>query len=688
MFRRASSPTRAFIGALAAGLLVLWLYWPGLAGPLVLDDHPNLEPVARWLAEQTSLHAAIFDNRSGPLGRPLAMASFVADASLFGFDPWHFKLTNVLVHFGTGLLVFLLLQRLLPMDPSLGRHAHWLAPALALAWLLLPIQVSSVLYVVQRMALLAAFFMVASLLAFVVARAAIDRGQRWGHALLWIGVPMLTLLGAYSKENGVLALPLAAVIEWLYFRRGRWSGPRSVTLFFVAFVALPGAIALGFLAWKPEFLLAGYITRDFTLAERLLTQPRVLWDYVGSIVVPVTPGLGLFNDDYPVSTGWLRPWTTVPAILAWLGLVVAAASVRGRHPAILAGVLFFLVGHAVESSAWPLEIHFEHRNYLPALGVLLAVSGLAVALLERLPSPSAAFRRAAPILGLLLLAVLAWGTHARAVSWSSLEAFFAQAERASPNSPRLQSFLAGLAADRGDLAASLDHIARMEQGLSPSLAVVAPLWRVLAHCLTNQPQGPDLLDELERRAQGPIRSYAGVVWESLSQRLEAGPCPGLDESRFARIVSTWVLDNPVDRTWHDSWRPRMNLGRFLASRGDIELAAEIIDEAWRDSAWNRGLGVLNFQLHASLGDERRCTEILEILERSRGTGDLVFDRALDQFRTALEEGLGGGANQHPATPPVNPNSVKPAAEAPTGTAGSDGQDTAETAQQIENHGNR
>jgi hypothetical protein len=627
------------VAYIATCLLVLALYWPGLSGPLVLDDLPNLEPVERLLSGQTSVQAAVFDNRSGPLGRPIAMASFVADATLFGFDSWHFKLTNVLIHLGTGLLIFLLLRRLLPMDPTLGRYVHWLAAWLALVWLLLPIQASSVLYVVQRMALLSALFMVASLLVFVIARSAIDEGQRWGHMLMWLAVPTLVALATLSKENGVLALPLAAVIEWLYFRRGRTQGPRSVTVFFVALVALPAAAALGYLAWKPEFLLAGYSTRDFTLTERLLTQPGVLWDYIGSILVPVTPGLGLFNDNYPVSTGWLEPWTTLPAIVAWLVLICAALRVRSRHPAILAGVLFFLVGHAIESSAWPLEIHFEHRNYLPALGLLIAAAGLAAALLARLPSPSAAFRRSAPFLGLMVLGVLAWGTHARAVSWSSLDAFFAQAERASPHSPRLQSYLAGLAADRGDIAASLAHITRMEAGLSPSLSVVAPLWRVFAHCLTNQTQGPELLDELELKANGPIRSYAGVVFESLSQRLEAGTCPGLDEARFTRIVSAWVLDNPVERTWMDSWRPRMNLARFLASRGGIPIAAEIVDEAWRDSEWNRGLGVLNFQLHASLGNAARCAEILEILEESRGTGDLVFDGALDQFREALARGL-------------------------------------------------
>jgi hypothetical protein len=550
------------------------------------------------------------------------------------------------------------------MDPMLGGYLNWLAPGLALAWVLLPIQVSSVLYVVQRMALLSAFFMVASLLVFMVARSAIDRGHGWAHGLLWLGFPALVGLAALSKENGVLALPMAAVIEWLYFRRGRWVGPRSVTVFFALFVALPAVMALVYVAMKPEFLLAGYNTRDFTLAERLLTQPRVLWDYAGAILVPITPGLGLFNDHYPVSTGWLQPWTTLPAILAWLGVIVGAAMVRARHPAILAGVLFFLVGHAIESNVFPLEIYFEHRNYLPALGLLIAAAGFVAAIFERLPRPTAAFRRSAPFLGLLAIGVLAWGTHARAVSWSSLDAFYAQAERASPNSPRLQSYLAGLAADRGDLAASLEHIKRMEAGLSPSLAVVAPLWRILSHCLTNQPQGPELLDDLARKAHGPIRPYAGVVLESLRQRLEAGPCPGLDEDRFASIVSAWVLLNPSERSAINSWRPRMNLARFLASRGDIPRAAKIVDEAWLDSKWNRGLGILNFQLHASLGDAARCAEILEILEKSRGGGDFFYDRALDQFRDALARGLAEEASgdQQPGVSPPAGTDTNPSAD--------------------------
>lgn len=627
------------IGMLGLGALILGLYWNGLSGPLVLDDLSNLRPVEQMLAGQLEPWAVIFDNRSGPLGRPLSMASFVVDGRLFGFDVWHFKLTNVLIHVGSGALLLVLLRKLLPRDQRLARHALWLAPLLAAIWLLLPIHVSSVLYVIQRMALLSGFFMLAALVVFVMARTRIEAGQKTGQLLLWFAFPLLVGLATLAKENGVLAIPLALVIEWLWFRRASLIGPRAVNLFFIATLALPAAAVLAYLAINPQTLLAGYATRDFTPIERMLTQPRVLWDYVGAIAVPITPTLGLFNDDFPLSTGWLTPWTTVPAILAWLIVFTCAWRCRHAYPALLGGVLFFLTGHAIESTVWPLEIHFEHRNYLPSVGVLLAAAGLIAWVADRLPAPSAMFRKSAPLVLVLVLAVLAWGTHARAQSWSSLDAFFAQAIRASPESPRLHSYLAGLAADRGDLPAALHHVDAMERGLSVNLTVVAPLWRVFAHCLTNQPQAPALLDELEREAKGSIRAYAGIVWESLSQRLERGACPGLDEARFRPIITRWVLDNPEPASSVDSWRPRMNLARYLAARGELKEAAAVADRAWIESEYNRGLGILNFQLHATLANESRCREILAILERSRGLGDRAFDEALDLFANALREGL-------------------------------------------------
>ena len=102
----------------------------------------------------------------------------------------------------------------------------------------------------------------------------------------------------------------------------------------------------------------------------------MLWDYVRSILLPVGATLGVVQDDYPLSRSLLDPPATLVAILAWVAVLWVALSRAGRQPALSAGVLLFLAGHAMESTLWPLEIRFDHRNYLPALGVLQLIKGL------------------------------------------------------------------------------------------------------------------------------------------------------------------------------------------------------------------------------------------------------------------------------------------------------------------------
>jgi hypothetical protein len=57
------------------GLLILTaaIYWPGLAGPLVLDDHSNLEPLMGMGSSIVAWQEVLSDTDRGIGARPLAM---------------------------------------------------------------------------------------------------------------------------------------------------------------------------------------------------------------------------------------------------------------------------------------------------------------------------------------------------------------------------------------------------------------------------------------------------------------------------------------------------------------------------------------------------------------------------------------------------------------------------------------
>ena len=197
-----------------ACLLAATAYAAGLAGPLQFDDLPNLAAFAEWLAGEQSWLAVVFTNRSGVLGRPVSMATFVLNGLLTGSDATAMRATNLGLHLAAGVLVFVVLRRLLERA-GFGARAAALAAAFASAvWLVHPLHASTVLYVIQRMAQLSALGLLLAMWIYLEGRDRLDRGnRRGGILLLFVLFPIVTALAALAKENGAVA-PLRAVRGW------------------------------------------------------------------------------------------------------------------------------------------------------------------------------------------------------------------------------------------------------------------------------------------------------------------------------------------------------------------------------------------------------------------------------------------------------------------------------------------
>ena len=202
----------------------------------------------------------------------------------------------------------------------------------------------------------------------------------------------------------------------------------------LGFTLLP--CLLGGLYWltHPGWLEAGYINRDFTLTERLLTQARVLWFYLGLIFLPSLGRMGLYHDDFSLSTSLWQPLSTFPAVAALLAMLSAALLLARRYPAFLFSVGFFLIGHSIESSVIPLEMVHEHRNYLPLFGPLFGSVLAIYTLWQHHPG----LRRLLAGAGVIVLLGLALLTTRRAADWGNdLQRALLDA-RHHPDSPRSQ----------------------------------------------------------------------------------------------------------------------------------------------------------------------------------------------------------------------------------------------------------
>lgn len=487
----------------------------GVAGPFVLDDHVNLAPVSQWLAGQRDAWSTVFDNRSGPAGRPLAYLSFMANAAIGGPGPLGFKLVNLGLHAAAALLVFELLRRLLgKLAPGRGVFAAF---ALALLWAVHPMQVSTVLYVVQRMALLGAIAQLAAVLIYLEGRAALDTDARRARLLLFVAFPLALLLGLGAKETVLVAPLLCLAVETCLIATAR---PRRETLaFFAVFLVLPTFAALAWALGSGRFD-SGYLGREFSLAQRLLAEPGVLLEYAGHWFWPVD--LGLYRDGYPPAAG-------VAGIVVWSALFVAALLTRRRVPLFALGILWFLATHSLEAGPFALELYFEHRNYLASLGLVLAVYGL-------LPENVA---RHAPKTLLALTVLLATLTAYRAHQWGDIDRLLAS--EGPPHgeiSRRLQVDRAIRAAQHGDAAARGSALEVLAKG-SQSDRAAAAAWSAIFAC---DADGGLASAQREALIATPpaVLTHNHLSWLTiLTRRAADGGCSGLTQDDMRRVLDAW-----------------------------------------------------------------------------------------------------------------------------------------------------
>ena len=378
----ADAPTKIAVLRASIPGLVLWLillavyglYLPGEGATLYFDDAANLQGLSKIDDTQSALNF-LANGIAGPLSRPIALASFLLNQGDWPHNPGGLIRVNLLIHLLNGAVLAWLSLRIFRLArPELMERSPWVGLSAAGLWLVLPILASTNLIVIQRMTSLSATFVLAGLLIYIIGLSWEAGGRTyWGRSLQVSGIGVGTLLAVFTKENGVLlplyaltveATVLASLTSLAVARRWR------MILLALPIVALFGYLAIGLSA-------ANYNSRNFTLTERLLTEPIILWDYIRLTFVPHANAFTPFHDDYPIATSPLKPLASLISILAWTIVLALAVWKRKRWPVFALAVLWYLAGHTLESSAIALELYFEHRNYLPVIGFALALAWIA-----------------------------------------------------------------------------------------------------------------------------------------------------------------------------------------------------------------------------------------------------------------------------------------------------------------------
>lgn len=421
--------------ALLAALVMAALFFPGLGGGFIFDDKSNIvDNVSLYMLglDHVSAWRAANSFPNGPGLRLLPMLSFGLDYFRTGsFDPAAFKTTNLGIHVITLLVLAGFLRGLLIAAGRGPAQAGWLGLAMALLWAVHPLQVSSVMYVVQRMQTLADLFLLLALWAYLCMRQAQREGRSYWRAGCCAAACWLLALA--SKEDAAL-LPAYTLLLELTVLGFATRNPVLAQGLKIGYAVLAVLGLLAYVFWAiPRFgSLHDFPVRDFNSYERVLTQGRVLLMYLGQILWPVPDHMRFYYDDYAVSRGWLQPPATLVAWLLLASMVAVAWALRRRRPLFALGMLWFFAGHFVTSNVLGLELAFEHRNHFPMIGIILAVTDAVMAVTSRL--------RWGKSIGFVILtfALLGcgYGTWLRAGTWGDEMGLAEKLTRIAPTSGR------------------------------------------------------------------------------------------------------------------------------------------------------------------------------------------------------------------------------------------------------------
>lgn len=569
------------VGLLALVALVVFTaaaFSPGLSGRFLFDDYPNIVTNERIHAE--SLDLASLKNAAGAYeggwwGRPLATMSFAADHVVGGRNPFYFKLTGLGVHLLNTLLVFLLVHRLLKtpgVAPIWGFRA---ALVVTFAWAVHPLQVSSVLYVVQRMETLSLSFVLLAMLAYHSGRTRqIDGNPGWLPVIA--SIP-LAALGLLSKETAILFpfYTLALELTVLGFRAS--NGSTSVIL--KRAYALGLAVgALAFVVLLPRFASqAAYEVRDFSVWERVLTQMRVLPMYLGQILLPVPSNMTFYYDALPVSQSLLSPPTTLFGALLISGMAALSWRLRKSQPVASLGLMWFLAAHLLTSNVINLELAFEHRNYFALLGVLLVALAAVGAVSCRVRPAALGVSTGAALALLVFLCVI------RSATWGNPFHLAMEHVANNPESARASSDLAEqymLMSDRNPNSPFYSMaVGEFERGASlPSASPIPEQGLILMAAVSGQQAKPEWWDSLVQKIRTrPIGPQETMTVVGLMDQHDKGV--DIDANRLADAYEALLERKPMPAHMH------ARLGNFaLAHLGDDALADRMFVEAVRRSA--------------------------------------------------------------------------------------------------------
>ncbi|MBI4826621.1 MAG: tetratricopeptide repeat protein [Nitrospirae bacterium] len=403
-----------------------------LNAPFIFDDVAFLDNPMINISRLPQLLDILFDSN---LDRRAGFITFAMNFYLGGLNPFGYHLFNIIIHILNALALFYLVKMTLSL-PSAPERFKSVSGEIALAgsllWLVQPVHIMAVTYTVQRLASLSSLFFLLSLISYISARQS-SSSKRLLHSCLSVICGVIAL----STKQNAAVLPFVVVLyEFYFFEVLSFKEKRKKILLFSS-VAVISLMALVLVYLGPDFLKeinARYIERGITPYQRLITEFRVVVMYLTLLLYPHPSRLNV-DYDFTLSTGIFSPISTLFSLI-FLGGLLAFAIYRARKtPLFSFCILWFFMNLAVESTIYPLDLVFEHRLYLPSMGIAMLFAGYVITL------ENSQIKKVGMALIVLAIFVFAFWTHERNYLWNSQVTLWEDNAGKSPDKARVHGNL-------------------------------------------------------------------------------------------------------------------------------------------------------------------------------------------------------------------------------------------------------
>lgn len=608
--RLANSIQKNWFRCLIIAVAGFAVHIPALQGERLWDDHylahdnPFIKSPA--LVLETFRHYLFLDSFSVHY-RPVQNISYMADYFLWNTNEFGFHLTNVLLHVGSGILLFFLLRRLIPtffrFDDGKGRSTRqatkpeqWFACAaflIALLWTVHPIHSAAIDYISGRADSLVGVFATGAWLLYL--QASIVR-SRAGRTVIYVGAALLALLAMGSREIAVVWVVL--FIGHLLFVDKRKSLRAKACIILCCLSIVATYAGLRHLPAKRPVMPA---VDNWSAPTRAAVMARALGDYGRLLLFPSNLHMerSVFNPfSYRTNSDWREQISA--EYLSILGALVLAALVAGclvRGEGLRMrrfGAFWFVGAYLPISNIVQLNATVaEHWLYLPSIGFLIFVAGCLVESRHR--------QRAFATIAIFAAVAFSVRSYIRSTDWVTPETFYRRTIAAGGVSARTGLNLGQIYADRGDLAEA-ERIFRRVLDAVPDYPIAQNnLASVLAR---------------EGKTKEAEALFAILEKNAMKSRTEY-PCTWMGAVNLARMrhnarddAAAIAIIDRAQTYFPEVWELIRMKSEILRETKGPDAALQLVEEFARINWWHHGAAVALGRLYAQGGDVDRAEAAL------------------------------------------------------------------------------